>query len=206
MSVDFEDVELPQVSQDDNGKRKADAQGQEREYLKIFETLPCQLLNAYGMAKYQKLSDAKVWSGLCEPQKTGAKYMTEYASSTAERRGVAINRWLQPVLEFCRYQQSPAVKKQNAYIMQDKIQKELYEEIEHILPALEYCLAPKKDAEKKGGSMLRSAGKTESAGVSASGCKDPAELDKYAQELYEWMDVAKSSKIRMLLQWQGAGG
>ena len=31
-------------------------------------------------------------------------------------------------------------------------------------------------------------------------------LDKYAKELYEWMDVNKSSRIRMMMHWQGAGG
>ena len=30
------------------GKRTAEEMGQERLYLKVFETLPCQFLNAYG--------------------------------------------------------------------------------------------------------------------------------------------------------------
>ena len=204
MMNDFGDV----VAKADSLKRKAksDAGGQEREYLKIYETLPCQLLNVYGIAKYHKLTDEQVWGAMCEPQKTGAKYMTEYASETAERRGVAINRWLQPVLEFCQYQKSEEVQKQNQYIMQDKIFKEMYAEIAGILPALEYCLAPKKDAKKKGASMLRSSGKAESSSVSHPGAKDPVQLDKYAKELYEWMDLDKPSRIRMLLLWQGAGG
>ena len=138
-----------------------------------------------------------------EPQKTGAKYMAEYASADAERRGVAINRWLQPVLEFCEYQKTDSVTKQNRYIMQDKIQQELYEDIDAILPALEYCLAPKKVMEKKGASMLRSPG---NQSIAASGAKDTQELNKYAKDLYEWMDVKKASRIRMMLQWQGAGG
>ena len=126
------------------GKRPREEEGSEREYLKIFETLPCQLLNAYGMAKYPKISDEKVWAGLCEPLKTGAKFMTEYASQDPARRGVAINRWLQPLIEFCKYQKSDMVRKQNAYIMQEKVKDELYQEIDRILPALEFCLAPKK--------------------------------------------------------------
>ena len=37
-----------------------DKKGVKREYLKIFETLPPQLHNAYGEAKFMKLSDATV--------------------------------------------------------------------------------------------------------------------------------------------------
>ena len=87
--------------------------------------------------------------------------------------------------------------------MQEKLQKELYEEIDGILPALRYCLAPKKVMEKKGASMLRSSG---NQSIAASGAKDTQELHKYAKELYEWMDLKKASRIRMILQWQGAGG
>ena len=155
---DFGDIQLP-VPEGGKRKRMHEAEGTERMHLRIYETLPCQLLNAYGMAKFHNLPDDKVWAAMCEPQKTGAKYMTEYAAADPERRGVAINRWLQPVLEFCQYQQTDAVRKQNKYIMQDKIQTELYDEIDRILPALQYCLAPKKVMEKKGASMLRSSGK-----------------------------------------------
>ena len=93
--------------------KKRHAQGTEREYLKIYETLPCQMLDAYGAAPYPRLTDAQVWAATSEPMKTGAKYMTEYASQESERRGVAINRWLQPVLEYCRYQKSEAVVQQD---------------------------------------------------------------------------------------------
>ena len=63
--------------------------------------------------------------------------MTGYASEDLERRGVAINRWLQPIVEYCLCQKTESVTKQNKYIMQDKVQRGLYEEIERILPALE---------------------------------------------------------------------
>ena len=73
---------------------------------------------------------------MCEPQKAGAEYMTQYASEDPARRGVAIHRWLQPLVEYCQYQTTEAVVKQNKYIMQAKVHRELYEEIERILPAL----------------------------------------------------------------------
>ena len=38
------------------------------------------------------------------------------------------------------------------------------------------------------------------------GGKTPAELDRLPKELYDWMDVGKVSRIRMMMQWQGAGG
>ena len=201
MAVDFGDVNLP-VSK---GKRpREEVEGTQREYLKIYETLPCQLLNAYGMAKFPRLSDETVWLGMCEPLKSGAKYMTEYASLDPSRRGVGINRWLQPMIEYCKYQQSDVVRKQNAYIMNEKVYKELYEEIDRILPAMEYCLAPKKAYEKTGGSMLRSASQASSSRSITS--KSLEDLDSYALQLFEWLDVTKPSRIRMMIQWQGAGG
>ena len=54
--------------------------------------------------------------------------------------------------------------------------------------------------------MLRSSGKNDSSCVSNPAGKEPEVLDKYATQLFEWMDHSKSSKIRMLLLWQGAGG
>ena len=203
MADDFGSMEA--TPRDPKRKRiGTESEGTERTYLRIYETLPCQLLNAYGMAKYPKLSDSAAWAGMCEPLKSGAMYMTEYASPEAERRGIAVNRFLQCVLEFCLYQKTAEVEKQNKSIMQEKIRKELYEEIERILPAIEYCLAPKKPYAKKGASMLRSAaGPPNTPEVKA---KDPQQLDEYAKALYEWMDTQRVSRIRMMLQWQGGGG
>ena len=186
-------------------QRMQETHGEQRVYLKVYETLPCQLLNAYGMAKYPKLSDSAAWAAMCEPLKSGASFMTEYASPLAERRGIAVNRWLQCVLEFCQYQKTTEVQKQNTCIMQEKIRKELYVEIERILPALEYCLAPKKAFEpKKGACMLRSAARPLQPAERQT--KDREQLDRYAKELYEWMDTSRVSRIRMMLQWQGGGG
>ena len=62
---------LPGVSGKDTKKR---------EWLKVFETLPPQMLNAYGPAKFAKMNDEAVWKALCEPLKSGAVWMTECAS------------------------------------------------------------------------------------------------------------------------------
>ena len=100
---DFADIALPEATtpSDGSGKgKKRDAEGSEREYLKIYETVPCRMLHAYGIAKYLKLSDETVWASMSEPLKTGSTYMTEYASEDASRRGVAINRWLQPLVDY----------------------------------------------------------------------------------------------------------
>ena len=67
--------------------------GSERPWLKVYETLPPQLLNAYGEAKYTRMPDEKVWDSFSSPQKTGAKYMTELCSNERERRGVGIIRF-----------------------------------------------------------------------------------------------------------------
>ena len=172
-----------------------------RTYLRAYETLPAQLLNAYGMARYEQLTDEEVWGELVKPLKTGAVYMTEYASVLAERRGVAINRMLLAVLNYLAYQRSDAIKKKNEYVLNQKICKDLYAEIDQIYPALEYCLAPKKQADKSGASVLRQSADTRDD----SSKKDPSTLDKYANQIYEWMGQ-KTSRIRMLMSFQGAGG
>ena len=99
--------------------------GTERPWLKVFETLPPQLLNAYGEAKYTRMPDEKVWDSFSTPQKTGAKYMTELCSNEKERRGVGINRFLHTVISYVEYQQDEKVRKKNAAIMQEVKYKEL---------------------------------------------------------------------------------
>jgi len=78
--------------------------GKKRNWLRVYETPPVQMLNAYGEAKYTKMSDAAVWEQLNKPQKTGAKYMTELCVDEVERRGVGINRFLHAMLGYCEYQ------------------------------------------------------------------------------------------------------
>ena len=58
-----------------SSKRRAVEQGQ-RENLRVYETLPAQLLNAYGMAGFAQMEQEKVWEDMNKPLKTGAKYMT----------------------------------------------------------------------------------------------------------------------------------
>ena len=73
----------------DNGKKQA--------CLKSFETLPNLMLNAHGLAKYIKTSDREVFIAMSTVLKSGAMYVTEYASSEAECRGIAATRWLKPL-------------------------------------------------------------------------------------------------------------
>ena len=68
--------------------------GAKRTYLRVYETLPPQMLNAYGPGKFQKLSDRAVWTSMTEPLKSGAMYMSELCSKERERQGVGINRAL----------------------------------------------------------------------------------------------------------------
>ena len=112
--------------------------GSERPWLKVYETLPPQLLNAYGEAKYTRMPDEKVWDSFSSPQKTGAKYMTELCSNEKERRGVGINRFLHAVISYVEYQQDEKVRRQNQAVLQEVKCKELYEEMEEILPSLKY--------------------------------------------------------------------
>ena len=58
-------------------RQKFGPDGEPRPYLRIFETAPAQLLNAYGQGQFVVLPDDKVWHALCQPLATGAKYGTE---------------------------------------------------------------------------------------------------------------------------------
>ena len=195
MSIDF-DLDDSPVS-----VSKLNCKGKKREYLKIFETMPPVFLNAYGEAKYVKLSDEEVWKAVCEPQKSGAPYATEMASEDVLRRGVGINRFLYAMKHFMEYQKRENVVAQNKAIINDKIREQLYEEIDTIYPSICYILAPKMENAKKGISSLRSS--------SAQGevCQKPAtEIDKHAKVVYDWLDKGKSSRIRGLASWQACGG
>ncbi len=178
--------------------------GQKRAWNKVFETLPPQMLNAYGPAKYAKMSDAEVWKHFNQPLKTGAMYMTEFCHKDVGRRGTATNRWLHAVLLFCQYQKEASIQKTNEALLQPDKCKEVYAEIDSILPSLEYCLAPKKVSAKTGSSSLRSSGieRQEQPGMG----KDEGQLDDHAKILYEWLDTSKVSRIRMLMHWQSAAG
>ena len=57
-----------------NGKRKSEFdQGvPERKYLKPYETLPVQMLNAYGAARWVDMSDHDLWQQVRKPLRSGA--------------------------------------------------------------------------------------------------------------------------------------
>ena len=131
--------------------------------------------------------------------------MTEYAAEDPERRCVAVNRWLPPIVAYCRYKKSSEAAEQNKYIMNEKVAREMYEEIEHASPAFEYCLVPRKIREKSGASMPRSSSE-ESTDAAEYAARDLELLDKCARELYDWMDAEKTPRARMMLKWQVAGG
>ena len=185
-------------------KRKADEQGtreKTRENLRVYETMPAQLLNAYGMAAFSTMEKEKVWEEVNKPLKTGAKYMTELCSAEEERRGVGINRFLQVLVEYLKYQKTDGMIKQNKFILKDEIYAQLYKEIEMIYNAAVYCLAGKKQYQRKGASSLRS-------GVSfdpAADRKCPTTLKDQAKILYNWIGI-KQSRLRMLMAYQSAGG
>ena len=174
---------------------------EKRAWLKVYETLPCQMLNAYGPAKFAKLSDETVWAALSEPLKSGGMYMTELCSMEPERRGVGINRMLHAMKLYCEYQKTADVMKQNKAIIKEAMYDKVYQEIENILPHLEYCLAPKKQYTKAGSSALRSSGLE--AVVSR---RSDSDLDAHAKALYEGLQTNKISRLRMLVHWQSAGG
>ena len=83
--------------------------------------------------------------------------------------------------------------------LQEKVCEDLYEELDRMIPVLQYLLAPQLSRKTKDGmSALRQ-------GVAAIPTpqqkKEPELLDKHAKALVEWFAQPKS-KIRMLLHWQ----
>ena len=56
------------------------------------------------------------------------------------------------------FQQMLSTKQQNEAIMNTTMANVLYAGIDHILPSISVCLAPRKGKEKTGANLLRSAG------------------------------------------------
>ena len=181
-------------------KRKAPDQG-ERETLRVYETVPAQMLNGYGMAAFAKMPPDKVWAELNKPLKSGAKYMTELCSPEDERRGVGINRFLQVLVEYLKYQKSPAIIKQNEFILKTDLFTQLYKEVDCIYVAAIYCLAAKKQYTKHGASSLRTGVSVEEDQFK----KTPEKLKEHSIVLYKWLQRPQS-RLRMLMSWQSAGG
>ena len=172
----------------------------DREELRVYETMPAQMLNAYGMAGFAHMGHPKVWEDLNKPLKTGAKFMTEYCSNKTDRRCIAINRALQPLVEYLKYQRTDTMKLQNKFILKDELFTQVYAEIEAVFESATYCLAGKKKYSKKGSSSLRTAVSFESQDK-----KEEGKLRAYAANLYNWVKQPKS-RLRMLINWQMAGG
>ena len=95
------------------------ADGEKRANLRMFETAPSQMLNAYGQSSFVKKTDAEVWEGLVEPLPTGAMYGTELASSSVERRGVGLNRAFHALVEYCSLQKTDQARKANEYCLKE---------------------------------------------------------------------------------------
>ena len=144
------------------GKRKPDGdagdgvskklKGEEpgdREELRVYETMPSQMLSAYGMVAFAQMEHKKVWEDLNKPLKTGAMYMTEFCSKKEDRRCIAINRMLQPLVEYLKYQKMEGVKAQNEFILKPEIFTQLYAEINQVFDAATYCLAGKKVCQER---------------------------------------------------------
>ena len=70
------------------------------------------------------------------PLGAGAASMSELCFLEEERRGVGINRWLQVVESFCLFQQMLPTKQQNEAIINTSIAKQVYAEIDLILPSI----------------------------------------------------------------------
>jgi hypothetical protein len=200
--VHADDFSLTTVLPEGPGSKGA-SKGMKRPWLKAFETAPGQMLNTYGLAKYSIMSNEEVWGNVTQPLKSGAEFMTEYASKEAERRGIGINRWLKSLYDYLEYQRTAEQKKKNKFILKETVYDMFYAEIDKILPSVEYCLAPKKVAVSSGAASLRSSAAPAQAPVSA---KSPVELDRHAEVLFKFVDPTEVSRIRMMLNFQGGGG
>ncbi len=72
-AADFDEPVLPETKK---AKLTMDKKGEKRSYLKVYETLPSQLLNSYGVSAYVKQTDAEVWKQFSQRKTTGALGMT----------------------------------------------------------------------------------------------------------------------------------
>ena len=109
------------------------------------------------------------------------------------------------MVHFIDHNQCEQISKANKLILSEKLYKELDDEMQSIGPSFKYCLAPKKDYKPKDGASSLRSGSISSVSQTTEK-KDNATLEKYAAAIYEWMDVKKVSRIRMVMNWQAAGG
>ena len=184
-----------------DAKKKAE-KGKKRAYMVIYENLPNTMMNMQGVAKYVKLTDPELWTMLCKPQKTGAIWHSEFCDPSAERRGIGMNRFLLAMKLFMEYQQEPAKRQGNDFLMRAELVSELYAEIDRVLPSIVACLAPKK--EYRGNQQsLRAAAHTPSQVLAPP----DEELNRHATVIFHWLQIRNNvSRVRMMLHWQSAGG
>ena len=109
------------------------------------------------------------------------------------------------MVHFIDHNQSEQISKANKLILSEKLYKELDDEMQSIGPSFKYCLAPKKEYKAKDGASSLRSGSISSVSQTTEK-KNNAELEKHAAAIYEWMDVKKPSRIRMVMNWQAAGG
>ena len=172
--------------------------GQERGWLYRLETAPYLWLAAEDVGvKMGRLDDRLIWEYLTRPSQTGAKYMSEYASDDCFVRGVAANRYLMALEHYMMSQKKPRIIGYNEIVMKEEIRKELYDEIDRILPSVKYCLAPR---------AMPSGSEASTMLPVPSTLKDRVELDRHAKILYDWLDNTRPSCVRMMLEYQSAGG
>jgi hypothetical protein len=167
-----------------------------RETLHGHETAPVTLLCADGEAPWNRVDDLTFWENISQPSSSGTAWGTEYVSRSNAHRGVAANRWLKIQISFCKYQKTSDVKIQNQVMLEPSFNIALYNEIDFILPSLEMILTPSLDSRN-------------TRSLSSLYCpmpiRDPHVLDFHSKKVWEWIDMPKS-KIRMLMQFQTAGG
>ena len=200
-AADFDEPVLPETKK---AKLTMDKKGEKRSYLKVFETLPSQLLNSFGQSAYVKQTDAEVWKQFSEPQQTGALWMTELCSAEEERRGVGINRFLLAMLNYTKYQQLETVKLHNKAILKEAVFDAFYSELDAMGPLFAYCLADKKERAPAGASALR--GKSsQNEGIQQPG-REAEKLKADTRVVYDWLQTNQKSYIRMVMQWQACGG
>ena len=109
------------------------------------------------------------------------------------------------MVHFIDHNQSEQIWKANKLMLSEKLYKEFDEEMQLIGPSFKYCLASKKDYKPKDGASSLRSGRNSSVSQTTE-TKDNAKLEKHAAAIYEWMDVKKVSRIRMVMNWQAAGG
>jgi len=180
--------------------------GEPRPYLRVYETMPCTWLNAYGQAQFNQMKDKAVWENMGKKLKSGALWNSEYCAADKERHGTAFNRFLQTLLAWMMYQEEEKGKISNQALLAPNMHQLLYKEISVVKESVEYLLAPRKEKVKSGTSVLRAGVPTPCGGVSLS-LKSPEELDRCCKIVYEQLlDMRKPSKIRLIMAWQSAGG